>query len=266
MTLMERLTPSEAQQLAELEGYIRGGLHTYIGVGQALQTIRDGRLYRETDRTWGDYVERVWGFSRQRAHQLMEAADTHAALSTVVDVQNEREARELKGAAQIVAALDPEMQRAVAQYLKSATGTDRPTTAQVKAAAEVAQAIDLHGTVQHPDNGEEVPFASLTGEQRATTLAENVSQGTHERLMRQKMHQQASVLDAKSNGRGGWADLPINYAMTHLTSTQELRITIRHDGTAQAAVLDAGTVIATGQAAPYLKAAVLNLMHEVKGV
>ena len=163
------------------------------------------------------------------------------------------------------------MQQAVAQYLKTASGTDRPTTSQVKAAAEVAQAIDLHATVAHPDTGTEVPFASLTGEQRAATLAENVSTGTHERMQRQQQHIEESKLQANASGRGGWTDWVMNYAQQSLTDTQELRIVVKRDaaGNAQATalVVDSEThaTVAYGDAATYLKKAVMNLVEEVRG-
>jgi len=45
-----------------------------------------------------------------------------------LDVSTEREAQKLKGTAKIVQALEPEMQQAVAQYLKTVTSSERPTT------------------------------------------------------------------------------------------------------------------------------------------
>lgn len=149
--MVDTLNQREAARLLDLEGVIRQGIGTFAAVGEALTEIRDSRLYRATDRTWGDYVERAWGFSRQRAAQLIGGAEVARTLTVVgLDVPNEREARELKGAAQIVGALEPEKQQAVAQFLRSVTGTEHPTTSQVKAAAEVAQAIDLHATVARP--------------------------------------------------------------------------------------------------------------------
>ena len=53
--------------------------------------IRDSRLYRADFNTFEDYCRERWDFTRQRAHQLTEAAE----VSTMVDVQNERQAREL---------------------------------------------------------------------------------------------------------------------------------------------------------------------------
>jgi hypothetical protein len=266
------LTPEERALLKTLEKRISHGWQSFTDVGDALLTVRDRKLYREKYRTFGDYSEKEWGFSRQRAHQLMDAATTTHALSTTVDIQSEREARELKGTVKIVEALSPESQQALSTFLKTSTGSDRPTTSQVKAVAEVVQKIDAHGTVQHPDNGEEVPFASLTGEQRVAVVRENVTNSTYERVKRQEGHIEESKLTAKSNGRGGWADWCLDYAQQNLTDTQELRIVVKRDasGNAQvtALIVDTEThaTVAFGDSAGWLKKAVMNLVEEIKGV
>ncbi|ALW87842.1 hypothetical protein [Deinococcus actinosclerus] len=268
---VQPLTTQEQQHLTQLEGTIRDGWHGFVTVGEALLTIRDQRLYRAAHRTFGDYCEQVWGWSRQRAQQLMDAAQTSQALSTIgLQPENERQARDLKEAAKVVQHLEPEQVVAVAQYLKTATGSEKPTTSQVKAAAEVAASIDAHATVQHPDTGAEVPLHTLTGEQRAAAIAENVSTGTHERLQRQKQHIEESKLQSKSNGRGGWTDWFMDYVSQHLTPTQELRIVGKQDASGnpkvQALIVDTEThaTIAYGEPADWLKKAVLNLVEEVK--
>ncbi|UQN05491.1 hypothetical protein [Deinococcus sp. QL22] len=266
------LAPEERADLAQLETVVRQGWQGFVTVGQALLSIRDRRLYREAHKTFGDYCEQVWGWSRQRAQQLMDAAETSQTLTTIgLHPENERQAREYKEAAKVVATLEPEMQVAVATYLKTATGSERPSTSQVKAAAEVAAAIDAHGTVAHPDTGTEVPFHALTGEQRAIALAENVTTGTYERLKRQENHIQTSIQQTNSTGKGGWADWCLNYAQQQLTDTQELRIVVKKDtsGNAQVQALivdsESHATVAYGDTAPYLKKAVMNLVEEVKG-
>ncbi|WP_412027035.1 hypothetical protein [Deinococcus yunweiensis] len=269
---LEAITPDERHALGQLEAVVRQGWQGFVTVGEALLTIRDQRLYREGHRTFGDYCEQVWGWSRQRAQQLIEAAETSSTLVTTIGVQpqNERQARELKEAAKVIGELEPEKVVAVAQYLQTATGSDRPSTSQVRAAAEVAAAIDAHATVAHPDTGQEVKLHELTGEQRAAAIAENVSTGTHERLQRQAGHVQASVMQAKSNGRGGWADWVLTYAQQSLTDSQELRLIVKRDSsgnaTVQALVVDTEShqTVVYGDTATYLKKAVLNLAEEVR--
>jgi len=66
---------------------------SYRETGKALHEIKSRGLFKETHRTWQDYVRKRWGFSRQRAHQLMQAW-TEAETSTAVDIaKTEREAR-----------------------------------------------------------------------------------------------------------------------------------------------------------------------------
>jgi hypothetical protein len=66
---------------------------SYRETGKALNEIKSGGLFKETHQTWQDYVRKRWGFSRQRAHQLMQAW-TEAETSTAVDIaKTEREAR-----------------------------------------------------------------------------------------------------------------------------------------------------------------------------
>jgi hypothetical protein len=66
---------------------------SYRETGKALHEIKSRGLFKETHRTWQDYVTKRWGFSRQRAHQLMQAW-MEAEMSTAVDIaKTEREAR-----------------------------------------------------------------------------------------------------------------------------------------------------------------------------
>ena len=261
------LTPEERALLKTLERRISHGWQSFTDVGDALLTVRDQKLYREKHRTFGDYSEQEWGFSRQRAHQLMDAAATSQVLSTTVDIQNEREARELKGTAKIVEVLSPESQQALATFLKTSTGSDRPTTSQVKAVAEVVQKIDAHGTVQHPDNGEEVPFASLTGEQRVAVVRENVTNSTYERVKRQEGHIQEKILESNQTGRGGWTDWMMTKGK-ELTEHQELQLVVRQDPSgnpvAFVRIVDTrtGLAMACGETASYLKKAVLQFVEE----
>ncbi|SMB89156.1 hypothetical protein [Deinococcus hopiensis] len=269
---IQPLAPEERADLVTLESRIKAGWQEFVAVGEALLTIRERRLYRAEHKTFGDYCEHVWGWSRQRAQQLIDAAATSQVLTTVgLQPENERQARELREAAKIVETLEPEKVIAVAQYLKTATGSERPSTSQVKAAAEVAASIDAHGTVAHPETGAEVPLHELTGEQRATVLVENVTTGTYERLQRQQQHIAESVAQSSTTGRGGWTDWCMTYAAQHLTPTQELRIVVKQDESgnpyAEAKIVDTEShaTIAFGDRAPYLKKAVLNLVEEVKG-
>lgn len=89
------LTQSEKHVLADCEGIIRRGVATWREVGDALATIRDRRLYRETHATFDAYARDRWDIGRSRAYQLIAAADlaTTCEAAGVPPPANESEAR-----------------------------------------------------------------------------------------------------------------------------------------------------------------------------
>lgn len=84
------------QQLIECEASIERA-QSYIDVGRALRSIRDERLYCAATRTFEDYCRVRWGFTRQRAHQLIRSYQAAEAVSSVdlTPPSCERVAREL---------------------------------------------------------------------------------------------------------------------------------------------------------------------------
>lgn len=91
------LTTLEQDALERLEGIISKGLRTFFEVGEALTEIRTRRLYRASHLTFEAYCNERWGFTRQRASQLISAAEVTLSLSTIVDTlpTTESQAREL---------------------------------------------------------------------------------------------------------------------------------------------------------------------------
>jgi len=273
LTEVQPLNSQEQATLTQLESVIQQDLQAFQRTGSALAEIRDGRLYRATHTTFDAYLQERWGFTRQHAGRLIAAAEVAQVLEPIgFHPENERQAREAKGAAEIVKQLEPEQADTVARFIQASTGSEKPTTSQIKAVAEVVRAIDEHGTVDHPETGEPVPFTELPEPARMAVIRENVSTGTHERLQRQKNHVQESTMQAKSNGRGGWTDWFMDYVAQHLTPTQELRIVGKQDASGnpkvQALVIDTEThaTIAYGEPADWLKKAVMNLVEEVKAL
>lgn len=132
----EALTAPERTALEKAEGVIAAGVKTVFAVGAALQTIRDGKLYRATHATFAEYCKDKWGFVRQRAYQLIEAAEAAENLSTAVDKRsktpakpaNEKQMRPL-------AALPKEKQKEA--WAEATKTTDKPTEQQVRIAVEV---------------------------------------------------------------------------------------------------------------------------------
>lgn len=76
------LTSEELASLRANEQIIEKGLETFLYVGKALATIRDGGLFRSTHKTFGEYVEARHGFTPQRAYQLISASDFHTKLAS----------------------------------------------------------------------------------------------------------------------------------------------------------------------------------------
>jgi hypothetical protein len=81
--------------LAELVAVVDRNLEAFVEVGLALCEIRDRRLYKETHGTFEAFCQERWDMSRQRGYQLIDASKVAEVLSTMVDIPNERQAREL---------------------------------------------------------------------------------------------------------------------------------------------------------------------------
>lgn len=64
----------ETKSLSYQEEVIDKGRKTFVEVGKALTAIRDGKLYRETHDTFGDYCRERWGWERRQAYRLIDAA------------------------------------------------------------------------------------------------------------------------------------------------------------------------------------------------
>jgi hypothetical protein len=106
---MKSLTRPERNRLLELESAVEAGLQTFHAVGRALLEIRDSRLYRSAYKTFEEYCRQRWGFSRQHALRLIDAADVQEDLTPIgVTLGHESQAREL-------VPLDPQQRRDVAQ-------------------------------------------------------------------------------------------------------------------------------------------------------
>jgi len=92
------LTTEQQEELSHHESIIEKGIKTFREVGESLAASRNQRLYLGTHSTFELYCRDRWNFSRQRAHQLIDAAGVVEALSTTVDTlpTNEAQARVLK--------------------------------------------------------------------------------------------------------------------------------------------------------------------------
>lgn len=123
------LSTTEQSELARQEAVIERGLHTFVEVGLALTVIRDARLYRLGHATFAEYCRDRWKMDRQRAYQLIEAAQVVENVKNVLQIeppQNDSQAREL------AKVREPEAQRAVWQRVIETAPDGVVTTAFVK--------------------------------------------------------------------------------------------------------------------------------------
>lgn len=93
------MTPEELDKLKSCEKIICEGIDTFIEVGTNLAIVRDTGLYRGTYPTFEAYIEGRWKFTKQRAYQLMSAAEYRNSLATrnpkALMIKSERATREL---------------------------------------------------------------------------------------------------------------------------------------------------------------------------
>lgn len=141
MTAMEPTSRS----LADLEAVIERGVRTFMEVGQALLEIRDGRKYREGGYSDFDaYCRARWGWTKQRAYQLTDAAEVvqHLAESNMFDSglpENARQAAELARLPDAVSRTE-----AWAEIV-----TEHPDSKE-RTAADVREVVDRRLGVQRP--------------------------------------------------------------------------------------------------------------------
>lgn len=88
------LSESEQTKLQQLETVIQRGKQSFIEVGTALMEIRVNRLYRGEFKTFEEYCQSKWGFTRNFAHMQIQSAEIASGLLTVVNIPNEGTARE----------------------------------------------------------------------------------------------------------------------------------------------------------------------------
>lgn len=104
------------QRLAELEKTIARGKKTFVEVGLALAEIRDLRLYRREYSGFAEYCREKWGWTRQHAYRLIEAAPVAKCHQLVTN----------EGAARELAKVEPDQRAEVVQAIVDA---GKPVTA-----------------------------------------------------------------------------------------------------------------------------------------
>ena len=91
----ETITSKDSKRLVELEHNIITAQRASIYAGDALTEIRDARLYKAEFKTFEEYCDKRWGYSRAYVYRLIDAAAIAKDLSPVGDIPSERVARRL---------------------------------------------------------------------------------------------------------------------------------------------------------------------------
>jgi hypothetical protein len=80
-TELSELSVTEQETLDSYEKIIETGLKTFIEVGNALYQIKSNKLYRSGFTTFEAYCKDRWQLKRQRAYELMNAAEVVVQLA-----------------------------------------------------------------------------------------------------------------------------------------------------------------------------------------
>jgi hypothetical protein len=93
---MNALTTKEKGELTRLEAVVKSGLGTFVEVGDALLKIREGRLYRDSHKTFEDYCRERWEMSKTQANRLIQSSEVIENLAPIgVTPINESQVRPL---------------------------------------------------------------------------------------------------------------------------------------------------------------------------
>jgi len=178
-------TELSTMNLSELEGVIDRLRLSFIDAGMALAEIRDAKMYGSAYVTFEDYCDKRWGFTPQRAYQLIEASKTMLEMSTIVDIttlpQNEAQVRALNNVAETTKDKVAVMKKAAKLAAKDKDGKPKITAAAIKKAAAVsdpeadrkAAIMGAHATTMFDPVELEAKSASLVVD-TAKPLAERI--------------------------------------------------------------------------------------------
>ena len=128
------LSKPETARLAELEALIEENMQQFYNVGQALTEILESRLYRSEHGNFEDYCVERWGFRRNYAYRLIEAAKVIGDLSPIGIQQLPSSERQVRALAKV-----PEGERAgVWTDAVDAAGGKQPSGRQIEEAYQPA--------------------------------------------------------------------------------------------------------------------------------
>lgn len=131
------MTDAERQLKAACEAKVKRGLRAADAVreaGQALHTLKAQDLWRDTHDSWQTYVRDVFGVTARRAHQLVEFAESYAAIQEAIGTTG-TDAEFSERALRPLAGLSDEAREDAIREAVAESGGDTPTPAAIKRAA-----------------------------------------------------------------------------------------------------------------------------------
>lgn len=146
-----QLTDLEQQDLAAHEAVIERGLKTFVDVGQALLSIRDGRLYRAQFGTFEDYCQERWQITPQHGHRLMAAAATWKQLEPIGSILPATESQ-----ARPLTQLPPDVQPIIWQRAVETAPNGKITAAHVQSVVD-----DYRNPPTDNEDDEELPIPTM---------------------------------------------------------------------------------------------------------
>ncbi|WP_034335070.1 hypothetical protein [Deinococcus misasensis] len=262
--IIDVLTSEEQSQLDQLESTIQQAVEQVKAGWHALKEIHDKGLYRLYG-TWEEYLQKRWNISATHGHRQVAAAalDT-ILLNAGVVVEAERRLRPLTP----LLDLPDEDQVAIVRTLRETCGS-KPSTAQVKAFAEVIRQVHDTGYLPHPETGEPTPWTEIPPEVRGQTFQAAITQEAYHSLQRQQGHIEESKRSKQVAGDVAWYEWPVEEVKTH--THHRFTLTIESDGNGGARCVatmthrDTGEELYAGDPIGWMKAAVMNLVREMGG-
>jgi len=126
-------TPQEEKDLQRCEAVIKKNENAFVETCAAMFEISSKRLYRQEYKSFQEYCERKWGFSREYGHRLVKDHEIIKKVSTIVHtsglITNGNQVAELSK-------VPEEDLAAVAQEAKNAAGKGKLTGRHIKEAAK----------------------------------------------------------------------------------------------------------------------------------
>lgn len=144
---VQSLSAAERNRFKECERVIEIGLHAFVEVGNALLEIRQEKLYRSDYQTFESYCRERWQLKRQRAYELMEAAEIVVSLSqSLRDIPSKKLPQKEAHAAQLSKA-PPDERPVIWKQIVS----DSENSAKHITAKKIAETINRRFELARPD-------------------------------------------------------------------------------------------------------------------